>query len=276
LRTIVSKNVRAFVELFFLSVRYRTLIVEMARRELTDRYAGQMFGLFWTVGHPLFMMALYVTIFVFVLKTKIGDDVSMKLDYTTYILSGLVPWLSIQESLSKACTAVTSNSNLVKQVIFPIEILPIKTILSAGFAQVISTILLILYVVIYQKTIWMTFLLIPVLMAFQIMMMVGLGFLLASIAIFFRDLKDFVQLFCTVGVYVVPVLYLPQWSPGVFKLVIYANPFSYMVWCYQDAIYYGRFEHPLAWIVFPTLSVFTLIVGYRIMGRLKPIMGDCL
>jgi lipopolysaccharide transport system permease protein len=200
----------------------------------------------------------------------------MPLDYTTYILAGLVPWLGVQDALSKACTAITSNSNLVNQVIFPIEILPIKTVFAAIFTQCISISLLFFYISIYQSTVWATFILVPILMIFQIMMMIGLSFILAGIGVFFRDLKEIVQLFCLAGVYIMPVFYLPDWVPDQFKAVMYLNPFSYMIWCYQDAIYYGRFEHPIAWLVFPVFSAILFIFGYRLIQKLKPVMGDSL
>lgn len=272
----ICRNAQAFSEAIILIIRHRTLILEMARRELLERYAGQALGLFWTIAHPLFMMGLYVFIFAVVFKTKIGESVSMPLDYATYILSGLIPWLGVQEALSKVSTAVTGSANLVKQVIFPVEVLPVKTVLTAGFTQLISTFLLLLYVLLYQRTAWATFILLPILMLLQMMMLFGLGFFLAAVGVFFRDLKDFVQLFCVAGAYLVPVVYLPEWVPALFKPVIYLNPFSYMVWCYQDVIYYGRIEHPIAWVVFPLSSALVFLIGYRVMRRLKPMLGNVL
>jgi lipopolysaccharide transport system permease protein len=252
------------------------LIYEMARRELTERYSGQMLGVLWSVVHPLFMMCLYVFIFVFIFKTKIQNSLTMPLDYTAYILAGLVPWLGVQEALSKACTAITSNSNLVRQVIFPIEILPIKTVFATIFTQGISISLLFFYIAIYQSTLWTTFMLVPILVILQIIMMIGIGFILAAIGVFFRDLKDMIQLFCLAGVYIMPVFYLPEWVPSQFKAIIYLNPFSYMIWCYQDAIYYGRFEHPIAWVIFPLISLLLFILGHRLFQKLKPMMGNSL
>lgn len=272
----ISANVQAFSEVTSLLVKHRTLAFEMARRELTERYAGQALGMFWTIAHPLFMMGLYLFVFVVVFKTKVGNSVSMPLDYSAYILAGLIPWLGFQEALSKACTAVTSNANLVKQVIFPVEILPAKTALATGFTQVVSTVLLLLYIAFSQRVVWASFLLIPVLMLLQMMMMIGLGFLLASTSAFFRDLKDFVQLYCLAGMYLLPVVYLPEWVPALFQPILYLNPFSYMVWCYQDAIYFGRIAHPVAWIIFPVSSVFVFLAGYRVMRRLKPFLGNVL
>ncbi len=80
------RNLQAFYELVLLLTRHRQLTIEMARRELTDRYAGQIFGILWTIGHPLVLMSVYAFIFSVVFKIKISDA-ALPLDYTTYILS---------------------------------------------------------------------------------------------------------------------------------------------------------------------------------------------
>src|SRR5262249_56148510 len=92
----------------------------------------------------------------------------------------------------------------------------------------------------------------------------------------FRDVKDLVQVFNTVGLYLVPVLYLPAFVPEACRPLLYINPFSYLVWCYQDAIYFGRFEHPWAWPLLVFLSVGVFIIGYRLFRKLKVMFGNVL
>lgn len=256
--------------------RHRDLTFEMARRELSDRYAGQAFGLLWAIGHPAFMIGLYVFIFAVVFKQRIGGTVDLPLDYTTYLLSGLVAWLSVQESMVKSCTVITGNASLVKQVVFPLEILPVKGVLASLFPQVVSLVLLITYVLVTHGSLHLTYALLPVLMALQLMWMIGIAYILAPIGVYFRDIKDFVQLFATAGPYLVPAFYLPEWVPAFFKPVLYLNPFSYLIWCYQDALYFGRFEHPWAWGVTIVLSSTTFAVGYRVFRKLKPTLGNLL
>jgi lipopolysaccharide transport system permease protein len=267
---------QAFTEVISLLTRHRDLTWEMAKRELSDRYAGQAFGLLWAIAHPVFMIGLYVFIFAFVFKMKIGGTVEMPLDYTTYLLSGLVAWMSFQESMAKSCTAITANAALVKQVVFPLEILPVKNILAALFPQVVSLVILIAYVLVTHGSLPLTYLLLPVLIVMQLMAMVGVAYILAPIGAYFRDIKDFVQLFSMAGVYLMPVFYLPTWVPELFKPVLYINPFSYLIWCYQDALYFGRFEHPWAWIVTGVLSMVVFVLGYRAFRKLKPLLGNIL
>lgn len=267
---------QAFSEIVTLLTRYRDLTFEMARREIADRYAGQAFGIFWAIGHPVFMIGLYIFIFSFVFRQKIGGTVDLPLDYTSYILTGMVAWLGFQESMIKSCTAITSNSSLVKQVVFPLEILPVKGVLASFFPQLISLLILISYVLITNRGLPLTYALLPVLIALQLMAMIGLAYILSALSAYIRDIKDFVQLYATAGVYLMPVFYLPAWVPQIFKPLIYLNPFSYMIWCYQDALYYGRIGHPAAWIINIAISISIFIVGYRIFRKLKQQFGTVL
>jgi lipopolysaccharide transport system permease protein len=251
-------------------------MLELARRDIADRYVGQFLGMFWAVAHPLFMMGIYVFIFAFVFKVKIGDSLDIPRDYTVYILSGLIPWMAFQECMSKSCSAISANSSLVKQVVFPVEVLPAKGVFAAFLTQLISTALLFLYTIITTKQIPLTYLLIPIIWGLQFLAMIGVSYMLSAIGAYFKDIKDFVQLFGVAGMYAMPIFYLPGWVPEIFKPVLYINPFSYLVWCYQDVFYFGSIAHPEAWVINIIGSFFIFIVGYRFFRKVKPGFGGAL
>ena len=269
-------NLRAFAELTQLLTRHRQLTLELARREIGERYAGQWFGTFWAIGHPLALILVYIFVFGFVFRTRIGGTTDLPLDYTAYMLSGLIPWLAFQESMGKASTVITSNANLVKQVIFPIEVLPIKGVIATLVTQCVFLVMLAVYALATAQMLLWTYLLLPVLLVLQALAMIGVSYSLAAIGAYFRDVKDFVQVFCSVAFFLLPILYLPEAVPSAVRPVLYVNPFSYLVWCYQDVLYFGRFEHPWAWCVFVPLSLFVFIIGYRIFRKLKPMFGNVL
>ena len=270
------QNFQAFSELVALLTRHRLLTFEMARREITDRYAGQFFGLFWTFVHPLILILVYVFLFNFVFAAKIGSSMAMPLDMTTYILAGIIPWLTFSDAMGKASTVIVSNANLVKQVIFPIEVLPVKGVLATLFTELILLGLLTIYTLIKFHSLWITYLLLPVILFFQSIAMVGISYLLCSLGTYIRDTKDVVQVFLTLGMWFVPILYLPEAIPQAVRPFLYVNPFTYMIFCYQDILYFGRLEHPIAWVVFPLLSLVVFLFGYRLFRKLKTMFGNVL
>jgi lipopolysaccharide transport system permease protein len=273
LMKIIKTNFLAFAEIVEILLRHAELTITMAKREISDRYVGQTLGVIWAIGHPIFMIGIYIFVFVFVFKVKIGNSVDLPLDYTTYILAGLVPWLSMQELIVKSCTVITSNSSLVKQVVFPLEILPVKSVLASLVPQIVAFAILFVYVLATTGGLWLTYVLLPLLFFFQILIMMGIAFFLSAIGAYFRDLKDVMQLFSVCSIYLLPIFYIPNMVPDVFRSLIYLNPFSYMVWCYQDVIYFGYIAHPVAWVIFPAMSVITFVLGYRLFRKLKNMLA---
>lgn len=256
--------------------QHRALVFALAKRELSEQYAGQLFGNLWSIIHPLFLMMVYLFVFGFVFRTKIGGSYNLPYDYTTYILSGLIPWLTLQQNLAKSCAAITSNAALVKQVVFPIEVLPVKTILSTLVWQLIAIGILLAHVLIRYHEFPASYLFLPLVVLLQLIVTLGISFILSSITVFVRDIREFITIFTTAGVFLLPITYLPAWVPPLFKPFIYLNPFSYLIWCYQDVLYYGRMEHPLAWAVLISGSVCVFMLGTHIFNNLKQLFGNAL
>lgn len=268
--------VRAALEMVQTLSRHRALLMEQIRRELFDAHAGQILGGVWSLLHPLFLMMIYVFVFSFVYKSRLGGTRELPLDYTSYILSGLAPWLAIVQSLSKSTTALTSNANLIKQVVFPIEILPAKAVLSTLIPLFVMLAVYFAYTTGWSGHLLATHLMLPVLLFIYILWTLGLGMMLSSLAVFVRDVRELVQLSATAGIFVLPVIYLPQWVPAIFKPVLYINPLSHVIWCFQDALYFGRFEHPWSWGVALGGGMLVFALGARTLRGLKPYFGDVL
>lgn len=261
-------------KVFSLIIKNKTLLFELTKREMSEQFAGGVLGSIWIVFHPLFLISVYMFVFGFVFQNRIGGTHELPLNYTVYILSGLIPWLNLQQVLSKSCTSILSNKNIVKQVIFPVELLPIKTVLGTLPSQIISLMVLIIYVLAKYNAIPSSFWLYPIVCFFQILMFVGISFLLSSTTVFIKDIKEVVNLFSFAGMFLLPIAYLPSWVPQVFKPLLYLNPFSYMVWVYQDVFYFGRIEHPFSWVVFLLISMAAFILGAYVFKNLKTYFGD--
>ncbi len=272
-------HVNSLMAFISLLVRYRQLTWEMTRIELRELYAGQVFGILWAVGHPALVMGVYVFVFGYIFPTRLQLGEAMPGTLATYILAGLIPWITFSELMAKGSGVIVQNVGLVKQVAFPTAILPVKSVLASFVMQLVATSLLLLYILIADGHWPLTVFLIPALFVVQFIAMVGVCYVLASVAVYFRDLKDFVRAFLSVGIFVVPILYLPNWLDNLwplFKGVLYLNPFSHLVWCYQDALYFGRISHPVSWGIVLVLSVSILYVGYGLFNKLRKRFGELL
>jgi lipopolysaccharide transport system permease protein len=270
------RNLRAILALFALLFKQRELTLEMTKREFTERYAGQMLGVVWGFAHPLIFIAVYLFIFSYVFRPQTVPAADGALSHTVYLLAGLVPWLALAESLNRGTLAITGNTNLVKQVIFPLEVLPTKAVIATFVNQFILMLCVLIYASVQSGSIPWTYILIPVLFLFQFMQMLGLAMILSALNAFSRDLKDIVQVFCLINIYLIPVLYMPEWLPASLRWMLFLNPFTYQTVCYQDALYHGSIAHPWCWLVFGVMSVSLLGTGYRVFSRLRLYFGNVL
>jgi lipopolysaccharide transport system permease protein len=257
-------------------VSNRGLLWELTKRELRDRFVGQVFGTAWTIGHPLFLIGLYVFMFNFVFKQDIGGGEDFPRDFTSYLLAGLVPWMTIQDTMARSCAAISTKVDLVKQSVFPLEILPIRVVLASHQTMLISLASLVVYQLIKYQSFPATALLLPIVIGVQLVFASGIALALSSVAVYVRDIKDVVQLASTAGIYLVPVFYLPVWAPALFKPLLSVNPFSHLVWCYHDILYYGSIRHPTSWLVLAVLAVLLFFVGSGIFQKLRVGFGNVL
>jgi lipopolysaccharide transport system permease protein len=249
---------------------------EMAKREISNEHAGKLLGRFWGVFQPLFLLAVYAVIYGVVFRQKIGGTYELPRNYTIYLLAGLVPWFAFQLSMARAATVISTNAALVKQVVFDLNVLPIATALSACFSQLLGLGFLLIYTLFIYGTLPWTYALVPVLVLVQFFAMSGVAFALSALGAFVKDVRDLVQLSAIVLIFLMPIVYLPNQVPGAFDPLLWLNPFTYMVYCYQDALYFGRIEHPASWIAFAGGSVFVFALGYRLFRRIRPYFGNVL
>lgn len=271
-----SGHVRALSEALRLLLGQRTMIFAMAKRDISSRYAGQMVGTAWAVGHPLFQMALFVFVFAVVFKQRIGGTYELPRDYVVYILSGLTAWLSLAQVLPAAAASINSNAVLIKQFTFDARILPAKEIVIGGLVWLVSISVLLLYTIVkYYEVAW-TYVLVPILGILHFMTALGIGWFLSALSVFIKDTKDLLMIVISAMLYILPVVYLTDWVPPLFQPIIYLNPLSYLVWTYQDVFYFGRIEHPHAWWVACLFAVLSFTCGYRFFRRLQPMFGSAL
>lgn len=272
----LASHLRAILEAVALLRSQRALILGMARREVVSRHAGQFLGTFWVVAHPLFQMALMVFVFGVVFRQRVGGTFDLPHDYTVYILCGLSAWLSLSPALTTSVVTIVNNAALIKQFTFDARVLPVKDVLISSIVWCVSIAVVMLYtLIVYRSWPW-TYLLIPFVAILHFMTALGCAWVLAALAVFVRDLKDVLVLIVTAMIYLLPIVYLPSWIPEIFRPIVYLNPFSYLIWVYQDIFYFGRIEHPYSWLIASMFALLIFSSGYRLFKRLQSMFGSAL
>ena len=252
------------------------LVREMAARDIKGGHAAHGLGAVWVFIQPIVVVATFMLIFGVVIGTKMAVTTTFPGDYTSYILVGLTPWLLMANALGRATNAFSGNANLVKQVVFPIETLPVASIVACFVIFVPSFALMLGYKTLAGGGLSWLALALPLVMGMHALMCVGLTLLLSVTTPFLRDIREFVTMYMAVSMYFTPAIYLPDWVPAMVRPILFLNPFSYVIWVYQDTLFFGEFRHPFAWAVFAVMAVGLFISGIVVFRRVKPYIGNVL
>lgn len=260
----------------FVRVIHRNLglVREMALRDLRSGHVGHGFGSFWVYAQPLVVVGTYMLIFGVVIGSKMAVRTSFSGDYTSYIVVGMVPWLLMANALGRASNAFSANSNLVKQVVFPIETLPVASIVACFVIYLPSIALMLAYKMFIGGGLSWLVLALPFVLCLHALLCVGLTLLLSVVTPFLRDIREFVTIYVSVSMYFTPAIYLPEWVPVMVRPILYFNPFSYVVWVYQDVLFFGAINHGFAWVTFVVMAFGFFLLGLTVFRRVKPFLGN--
>lgn len=194
------------------------LLTQMVRREILGRYRGSFAGLAWSLFNPLLMLIVYTIVFGSVFQSRwpaAAHNSDSRLEFGLILFAGLIPFNLFAETISRAPTLVTANPNYVTKVIFPLYILPLVSFGAAAFHAVASLFVLLAATWLIRGNVPATALLIPVVWLPLILLSLGLGWLFASLGVFFRDLNQGISILVTVLMFMSPLFYpssaLPQW-----------------------------------------------------------------
>jgi len=250
---------------------YRYFLWMFVYQRVKTQYAGTVLGLLWSLLTPLMMTVVFTLVSVFITP---GQDIR---DYPIYLLTGLLPWYFFSNGLSSAAASIVSESSLVKKVRFPVELLPIGSVLGTlpNFLGGLIVFFVLALVLGVGVTWWV--LLLPVVMAIEILFAVGLGFILATANVFYRDVYAMLQVALQAWFFLTPVWYsmdvLPQSftvlgrAVDVWRWIRIFNPMASIIAAYRDILYWGRLVDPAFLARTGLTTVMIFIVGYSLFVR---------
>ena len=249
------------------------LLKEMVVRDLRSRYAGSGLGILWAFASPILWMILYTLVFSVILRVPSPQGFA---GFPEFLLAGLLPWMAVQEGISRSATALTDNAAMVKKTVFPIETLMLSIVLAAAVNQLIAFAVFGVYLaVIGHLALPWALLAIPAL-AVQMTLTFGLGCLVATVATFVRDVVPLVGIALTVVFYATPVVYPGEMVPARLRFLVDANPLAHLTAWYRDAFTLHRLPDAGS-VLFTTLfAAAAMAAGTMLFRRARPHFADLL
>ncbi|MCB2185653.1 MAG: ABC transporter permease [Deltaproteobacteria bacterium] len=219
----------------------RRLIGRLTRRELASRYRGSFLGFAWMFITPVLILAVYTFVFSVVFRARWNVPVGGKGEFALLLFAGLNLYNVFSETANRTATLLIANVNYIKKVVFPLEVLPIVTLVTAMFTNLVvnGVILLAAYFLILGVPPW-TAVLFPVVVLPLALFTLGVGWFLSSMGVYIRDLGHAVGVVTLIMVFLSPIFYPVEAVPAGFRTLIYLSPFTLIIEQGRDLLFWGR------------------------------------
>jgi lipopolysaccharide transport system permease protein len=250
---------------------HASLLARVTKSELATKYAGSVLGLGWAFVLPLLVLGLYTVTYTLILRIQVGDLTPFQ--YTMFIFAGLVPFLSLAESLSQGLNSVVANRSLLTNTVFPIDLIPLKAVLLGQVTMAVGMAALVIGLAVSGQ-IQATIVLLPIVWLLQVVALTGIVWLLSLVNVVLRDLQSLIGLLIMSLMIVSPIAYGYDNVPANLRFILNLNPFAWFVMAYQKILIFGIWPGPLHWVSLILWSALLYLGGGFFFSRAKKAMID--
>lgn len=202
--------------------KFKSLIFELVSRDIKVKYRRSFLGLLWTMLVPIFTMLIMTVVFSRLFRFQIEN-------YVVYLLCGNILFGFFSEGTSTGLSSIVDNSSLIKKVYIPKCLFPISKAVSSAVNLFFATIALIVVMLITRTPFHLTILLIPVIVLYLFVFTAGLGMILSSLSIFFRDMVHLFGVIITMWMYTTPIFYPASLLKDNAPILLVINPMYYYI-----------------------------------------------
>jgi lipopolysaccharide transport system permease protein len=256
--------------------RNRNLVRASVLREILGRYRGSLMGVTWSFFNPLLMLAVYTFVFSVVFHAKWGEGSSSKTEFALLLFAGLMIFSLFAECINRAPGIILSNVNYVKKVVYPLEILPVITLLSGMFHIFISFGVWLLAYCLFFGVPHATVFLMPLIIFPLIMFIMGLSWSLASLGVYLRDVSQIVGVVTSVLMFLCPIFYPVSSLPENYQVFLYLNPLTPVIEMTRDLLYWGKLPDFSLLCVYWFATAFIAWLGFALFQKTRKGFADVL
>lgn len=241
---------------------YREMYKNMVKRDLRTRYKASFFGFLWTFINPLLQLAVYSVVFSTIMRMNIDH-------YPMFLFVVLLPWIFFASTTQEAANLIVSNSNIVKKVYFPREILPLATATAGLVNLALSFLIALVALLLFHIPLTFSLIALPLVMAIEFIFVLGVSLIVSAVNVYFRDIEHIWGILMMAWFYLTPIVYPLNMAPAKYLKYLFLNPMVTLTEAYRDILYYGVFPYFPGLGMFALMSVFVLIFGYLVFKHLS-------
>lgn len=252
---------------------YKSFILGLVSRDFKSKYLNSLFGAIWSVINPLAMIVVYTVIFSQIMQAKL-PGITDTWAFSIYLCAGVIPWNFFVETIQRMQGLFLEQGNIIKKSNFPRSTLPIYILISCSINFIIVFILFFIFLLINNSVPTFSLLaLIPLLLIQQIFA-VGLGLILGTLNVFFRDIGHVFGIIIQFWFWFTPIVYPAQIIPQKLSFLFSLNIMTPVIKGYQSVFLYNKLPYWESLIPISIVSVILIIISYYIFKKLEAEMVD--
>jgi len=224
------------------------------------RYKRSVLGVGWSLLNPLAQLLVFRFIFDKVLLSSVPN-------FTSFLFTGVLVWNWFQMSLVFATTTIVDNRELIKRPGFPLAILPAVTITSYLIHFLLALPILLAVLMNGGIAISTTIVLLPVIIAIQFALTLGLAYFAATLHVAFRDTQYLLGVVLQLLFFLSPVFYDVSAIPQRLQFLYHINPMVTLIDAYRAVLIRGQFPHDTTLISLGLMTAVLLASGYFVFMR---------
>ena len=260
-----------------IALRHHDLVRQMVLRNIELRYRGSVLGLLWSFVQPLMMLVVYTFVFSVVFQARWGvAEQESNGSFAVIMFCGMVLYNLFSESVINSSTVIVANQNLVKKVIFPLEILPITCVCTTYILGLAWFILLFLGTWFILGFVGWTMLLLPLVMLPVVVFTTGISFFVSALGVFIRDTQYVVGVVLQMLFFATPIFYPISAVPTELRWVLTWNPLTVFIEQTRNVFLYGKMPNWCFLGVATVVAVAVFQLGYFFFARTKRGFSDVL
>lgn len=242
---------------------YRTMIVNLTKRDLIGRYKKSVLGFLWSFIDPLIQLGIYTFLFTVIMPTGIPD-------FHICLFVALVPWIFISSCLTGGCMCIVGQQDMIKKIYFPREVLPISFV-SAQFVNMLLSFVIVFFVLMVSGygLYWKAMLLFPLVVIMEYILALGITFFFSSITVYLRDMQQVLGALSLILMYASPIIYTLEFIPQQYRVFYMLNPITRVLVAYRDILYYKRVPECSNMVLGFVESIIVLIIGVLVFRKLN-------
>jgi|TARA_B100001971_G_C18215662_1_gene553633 lipopolysaccharide transport system permease protein len=249
--------------------RNRELIGILAKREVEARYRGALMGNIWAFINPLIMLTIYTLVFKFIFKAKWANAPETDFAFSQLLFVGMIVHSLAGEVLTRSTTMILNNSNYVKKITFPLDILAWITMESALVHALISFFILCVFLIATSFPISITWLFLPMILFPFCLFLLGISWIVAAFGVYFRDLDQIMGLVVTALLFLSPVFYSVDSAPLPVQPFLQVNPLTLIIEQGRAVLIYQQLPDMSALALYYAFAFFVFILGFQIFSKLR-------